>query len=216
MNASSREVLKEVRFGLLIMEPDMRRSGVKRSECLGTKRVLGWSIFLFRCHDATNQKKERGGKKDTQKSTNTINISKYKELKVRIHEKCMSMWYAIVKTSWAQPKCNVIMHMWCNVRCLKVIFIKPIPKISQKLHQFWKPQSLSRIPKVRSENMNCMIEWVKKSILEERRWSWGRKTLGKGVWSERNVFGRWEDTKVSREIKENEIWIAKHVFIGNS
>ena len=45
-----------------------------------------WNKFSFRYHDATNRKKERGRKKDKQKSTNTINISKYKKLKVRMHE----------------------------------------------------------------------------------------------------------------------------------
>ena len=35
---------------------------------------------------------------------------------------------------------------------------KPIPKIAQKLQNFEKPQSLSKIPKVRSKNMKCMIK----------------------------------------------------------
>ena len=86
MNALSRKVLQKVLTGLLITEPNVRRSGVRgRSRCPRTKRVLGRYRFSFRCHDATNLKKERGRKKDKQKSTNTINISKYKELKVRMH-----------------------------------------------------------------------------------------------------------------------------------
>ena len=86
MNASSREVLKEVHFDLLITEPNRRGSKVRKSGCLRTKKVPGRNRFLFRCHDVTNRKKERGRKKDKQKSTNIINISKYKELKVRMHE----------------------------------------------------------------------------------------------------------------------------------
>ena len=34
---------------------------------------------------------------------------------------------------------------------------KPVPKIAQKLQNFEKPQSLSKIPKVRSKDMKCMI-----------------------------------------------------------
>ena len=65
MNASSREVLKEVRFGLLIIEPDVRGNGVRGSGMLEMKRVLGWSRFSFRCHDTTNRKKEREKEKET-------------------------------------------------------------------------------------------------------------------------------------------------------
>ena len=54
MNASSREVLKEVCFGQLITEPNRRGSRVRRSGCPGTKRVPGQSRLTFRCHDATN------------------------------------------------------------------------------------------------------------------------------------------------------------------
>ena len=35
---------------------------------------------------------------------------------------------------------------------------KPIPKTAQKLQNFEKPQCLSKIPKVRSKNMKCMIK----------------------------------------------------------
>ena len=42
---------------------------------------------------------------------------------------------------------------------------------TQKFHKnsitFEKPWSLSKIPKVRLENMKCMIEWLKKIIPEE-------------------------------------------------
>jgi len=51
MNASSREVLKEVRFGLLITEPNRRRNWIRRSRCSETKRVPRWSRFTFKCHD---------------------------------------------------------------------------------------------------------------------------------------------------------------------
>ena len=41
---------------------------------------------------------------------------------------------------------------------LKSFKQKPNPKSSQKLQNFEKPQSLSKIPKVRSKNMKCMIK----------------------------------------------------------
>ena len=88
---------------------------------------------------------------------------------------------------------------------------------SQKFHKnsinFEKPQSLSKIPKVRSENMKCMIEWVKRITPDERIWSLGRKSLGNKVFSEKNVFGRWKDTKVSREIERSESEIAQTLYI---
>ena len=68
-NASSREVLKEIRFGLLIMEPDRKRCRIKKSGCPGTKRVLGWSRFVFGCNRSKlTQTEEREGERDNQKS----------------------------------------------------------------------------------------------------------------------------------------------------
>ena len=46
MNASSREVLKKVHFGILIMELGRKRYKIRRSGCPGTKRVLGQSRFV--------------------------------------------------------------------------------------------------------------------------------------------------------------------------
>jgi len=54
MNALSREVLKEVRFGLLITELDVWGSRIRRGGCPGMKRVPGRNRLTFRCHDATN------------------------------------------------------------------------------------------------------------------------------------------------------------------
>ena len=50
MNASSRKVLKEVWFCLLITKPDRERSSVSRKGCPGMNRVPGWSRFTFGCH----------------------------------------------------------------------------------------------------------------------------------------------------------------------
>ena len=62
-----------------------------------------------------------------------------------------------------------------------IILTKPFPKIEQNFIDFEKSQNFPKIPKVRSENDKCMIEWVKKIILDERRWSLGRKSLGNEV-----------------------------------
>ena len=65
------------------MEPDMggcriNRGGKRR--CPGTNRVPIQSRFPFKCHRATNRKKERERKRererDKQKSTNIVNINK--------------------------------------------------------------------------------------------------------------------------------------------
>ena len=69
MNASSGKVLKEVRFGLLITESDVRGSRIRRGECPGTKRVPGLSRFAFRCHRSKLTQTEKGeGERNNQKS----------------------------------------------------------------------------------------------------------------------------------------------------
>ena len=67
----------------------MRGSGVKwrrRRRCPDMERVSGQNGFTFRCHDATNvrgRERKRGRQSEMYQTTN---ISKYIELKVRIHE----------------------------------------------------------------------------------------------------------------------------------
>ena len=88
---------------------------------------------------------------------------------------------------------------------------------SQKFHKnsihFDQPQSLSKILKVRSKNMKCMIEWVKRIIPNERRWFLGRTTLAKEVWSERKRFWEVKSQQESREIERNEPKIAQILYI---
>ena len=80
MNASSGKVLKEVQFGLLIMELDARRSRIRKGGCPGTKRVSGWSRFAFRCHRSRlTQIKEREREKEKEtirKIPSGMNITK--------------------------------------------------------------------------------------------------------------------------------------------
>ena len=77
-----------------------------------------------------------------------------------------NMWYAIVKTSWAQPNPilpsqnhfnNVNTHLKCMKQCynahvmkcmmIESHFHKAYPKNSQKLHQFWKTSKFIKNPK---------------------------------------------------------------------
>ena len=65
MNASSREVLREVLMSFLITEPNIRRCRIKGRRC-PRKRVLGRSRFAFGCYEATNaRKRDRGRKRET-------------------------------------------------------------------------------------------------------------------------------------------------------
>ena len=65
----------------------MRGGGIRRRRCPKIMRVPGRSRFLFRCHDATNQKLERErGKETRRKAPIQFSITKYRECKVRMHE----------------------------------------------------------------------------------------------------------------------------------
>ena len=48
MNVSSREVLRKCLKGIVITELNIRRWRIRRRRSTGTKRVLGWSGFMFR------------------------------------------------------------------------------------------------------------------------------------------------------------------------
>ena len=91
MNTSSRKVLKEVWFGLLITEPDMGWCRIRRHGCPRTKRVPGRSGFAFKCHRSRlTQTKEREGERDNQKSFKQQkiyqNIVNRKNICMRMHE----------------------------------------------------------------------------------------------------------------------------------
>ena len=102
MNVASWEVLKEVRFDLLITEPDVGRSGVRwkrRRRCPRTKRVLGRSRLTLRCHYTTNVRGEKERKRGRQSEEyQTTDISKYIDA-----WKCKNMWHANLNASWAHP-----------------------------------------------------------------------------------------------------------------
>ena len=80
MNVASRKVLQKVHPGFIIMEPNMRRSRIRRS-CPGTKRVPGQSRLALWCHEQTNRERERERETHTHRHTsrrvpNIVNINK--------------------------------------------------------------------------------------------------------------------------------------------
>ena len=59
MNALSREVLRKCLKAIIITEPDVKRWRIRRQRSIGTKRVPGWSGFMFKCHKH-DQHKQKG------------------------------------------------------------------------------------------------------------------------------------------------------------
>ena len=78
---------------------------------------------------------------------------------------------------------------------------------------FEKTQYFSKNPKKLGHMHEMHEEWVKRIIPDERRWSLGRKTLGKEVWSERERFWEVKSQQESREIERNEYDIARILYI---
>ena len=97
--------------------------------------------------------------------------------------------------------------------------LKPFSQsLSQKFHKnsinFEKPQSLSKIPKVRLEDMKCMRQREKSTYQMKKRRSLGWKTLGKEVWSERERgFGMWRVNRSWERLRKNEPEIARILYI---
>ena len=50
LNTSSRKVLWEFLSGILITEPNVRRSRIRRRQCPRMQKVLGRSWLMLRCH----------------------------------------------------------------------------------------------------------------------------------------------------------------------
>ena len=103
-------------------------------------------------------------------------------MKVRMHEKCMNMWHANLKNIMGSGQskpisthhCSkVITHLKCMKHCynadvMQCMMIsnnlnKPIPKISQKLQNFWKPPKFIKKPQKLGQKYE-MHEKVKQRI----------------------------------------------------
>ena len=176
MNATSWKVFREVRFGLFITEPYVRESGVRRRRkrrSPGTKRVSGWNGFTFRCHDATNVRNREGeGERETIRKAptryNLTNIETWSYVSMKMHEhvtwkyKCI-MGSAQSKPTNTQHSNKVNTHLKCMKHCydahvmqcmkFKTQWSNIQPKNCTKNSLILKKtQSLSKIPKVRSEN----------------------------------------------------------------
>ena len=70
MNTMVGEVLQEVLMGLLITEPDVKRSRIRR-RCPRMKRVPRQSGFMLWCHAQTIREREREREGNKQKNTIT-------------------------------------------------------------------------------------------------------------------------------------------------
>ena len=92
----------------------------------------------------------------------------------------------------------------------------PSQKFHKDLINFEKPQKFSKIPKVRSKGMKCMIKWGIKDLTSEEEQDQGLKTLGNEVCNEREEFGRWKGWKQSREIQEKWSEIVRILDIETS
>ena len=85
-------------------------------------------------------------------------------------------------------------HLGSNIQ-------NPSQKFSKNFIDFEKSQNFPKTPKVRSQNVKCMMKWGIKDLTSEEEQDQGQRTLGNEVWSEREEFGRWKDSKQSREIE---------------
>ena len=96
---------------------------------------------------------------------------------------------------------------------LKSFRQKPVLKIAQKLQNFEKPKSLSKIPKVRSKDMKCMInEW--ESIIPEKNNDLEVEDhLGKRFGVRERCLGRWEVWRDQERSRRNKRNVAQTLFI---
>ena len=92
---------------------------------------------------------------------------------------------------------------------LKSFKQKPVPKISQKLQNFWKtPKFIKKSQKLGQKHE--MHEKMKERRSYQKKKDQSRlKTLGNEVWSEREVIRKRKRRFLSREIGEK--WRKHHV-----
>ena len=104
MNTSSKKVLREVLSGILITEPNMRISKIRRRRAPKRRGFWDKVDLRFGAIDMTNVNRKRGRERETiRKVPKQFKYNKYIEKRVRMHGECMNMWYAKEIASWAQP-----------------------------------------------------------------------------------------------------------------
>ena len=100
----------------------------------------------------------------------------------------------------------VKMQMWCNAWTFRIIYTKPIPKISPKLHQFRKTPKKFQKPK----NRGLMHEEWRIKDPYQRRKAWSRLKSKWGRWRGR-VRSVWERNK--RVSVERDRWEMKKIAL---
>ena len=178
MNASSWKFLREVWFSLLIMEPNVRWSGVRRRRrrrCHGMKRVSGWNGFTFRCHDATNvRNRERGRERETIRKAPTrysiTNIEPWRYVCTKMHEHVTCKYKCIIGSVQSKPtntqhsnkvnthrKCMKHYYNAYVMQCLKFqtsFWQNPSQKLTKNFIDFENFQNFPKIPKVGHKTWN--------------------------------------------------------------
>ena len=126
MNASSKEVLKEVWFGFLITEPDRKRCRIRKSGCPRTKRVPGRSRFAFGCHRSKLTHTEEREREKQSKKSQAIqiyqNILKRKNICMGMHEHLTCNRKSIMGSAQSKPiSTQSVAHIQHTSKCMKIL-----------------------------------------------------------------------------------------------
>ena len=87
---------------------------------------------------------------------------------------------------------------------LKPFKQNPYQKFHKNFINFEKPQNFSKIPKVRSKGMKCMIKWGIKDFTSEEEQDQGRKLLGMKFGVRVKSLGGEKVRKYRERLKRNE------------
>ena len=94
----------------------------------------------------------------------------------------------------------VKMQMWCNAWTFRIIYTKHIPKISQKLHQFWKTPKFFK--KTQNLDLNVRNAWRMRDseiIPSDLRQEKDENHVGWRFWERRGCLGGEETDSVKRD-----------------
>ena len=162
MNASSREVPREVLLSIFIIELNKKGERIRRRRCLKTKRVPGRSRLTFWCHWRTNvdrRDREREREKKTiRKVPSNSNISEYSEKKECMHwnawtcdmQRKLHHGLSPIQTYQYIISCTHLnAYQYCynahEMQCMKFLrsnLQNPSQKFHKNLFDFEKPQIL--------------------------------------------------------------------------
>ena len=94
----------------------------------------------------------------------------------------------------------VKMQIWCNAWTFRIINTKPIPKISQNLHQFWKTPKIFK--KTQNLDLNAWNAWRMRDreiIPNDLRQENAKNHMGRRFWERRGCLGGEETNSVERD-----------------